>query len=136
MQTLLNILTMAGGWRPDLYLWIENPPYLALVIASMNESGPRGLPAISVAHYGELNGDAVRDPEMCFEVDFAGGVNLDPFYFRHDYVAIEEWSRFIAEGRYTCDTELHRQHRDFARLWCKNLRAQGFVEALERQRPR
>jgi len=80
MQTLLNILTIAGGWRPDLYLRIENPPYLALVIESMDESGPCGLPAISVADYGELNGDALRAPEMCFEIDFVGGVNLDPFY--------------------------------------------------------
>jgi hypothetical protein len=31
--------------------------------------GPRGLPAIAVAHYYEQNGDAMRDPEMVFEVN-------------------------------------------------------------------
>ena len=49
MQTILDILTMAGGWHPGLYLKIDNPPYLELVIEAVDESGPMGLPAISVA---------------------------------------------------------------------------------------
>jgi hypothetical protein len=40
-----------------------------------------GLPALSVCHYGEQNGDAMRDPEMCFELGFAGSAHLIPFYF-------------------------------------------------------
>ena len=71
MQTLLDILKRAGGWNPGLYLKIENAPYMALVIEATDESGPSGLPAISVAHYGEQNGDLMRDPEMCFELGFA-----------------------------------------------------------------
>ena len=50
MQTLLDILKRAGGWNPGLYLKIENAPYMALVIEATDESGPSGLPAISVAH--------------------------------------------------------------------------------------
>ena len=46
MQTILDILKMAGGWHPGLYLKINNPPYLNLVIAAMDESGPMGLPAL------------------------------------------------------------------------------------------
>ena len=84
MQTLLDILKRAGGWNPGLYLKIENAPYMALVIEATDESGPSGLPAISVAHYGEQNGDLMRDPEMCFELGFAGGPHLEPFYFRND----------------------------------------------------
>ena len=80
MQTLLNILKKAGGWNPSLYLKIENSPYMALVIEA-TDSGPSGLPAISVAHYGEQNGDLMRDPEMCFELGLAGGAHLNPFYF-------------------------------------------------------
>jgi hypothetical protein len=51
---------------------------MELVIEAMDESGPCGLPSISVAHYGEQNGDAMRDPEMCFELGFAGGAHLNP----------------------------------------------------------
>jgi hypothetical protein len=54
---------------------------MALVIEATDESGPSGLPAISVAHYGEQNGDLMRDPEMCFELGFAKGPHLEPFYF-------------------------------------------------------
>ena len=85
MQTILRILKQAGGWHHGLYLKIENPPYMALVIEATDESGPCGLPAISVAHYGEQNGDLMRDPEMCFELGLAGGPHLNPFYCRNDY---------------------------------------------------
>ena len=134
MDTVLNILREAGGWNHGLHLHIENPPYMALVIEAMDESGPCGLPALSVAHYGELNGDAMRDPEMCFELGFAAGPHLDPFYYRNDYVGVEQWSRFIHEDRYVCHIQLHAQHQRFAALWDKNLRQQGFVEAFARQR--
>jgi hypothetical protein len=44
MQTILDILKLAGGFRPTLYLKIENPPYTALVIEATPEPGPMGLP--------------------------------------------------------------------------------------------
>jgi hypothetical protein len=53
-------------WRPSLYLKIENPPYMELVIEAVDESGPCGLLLLSVAHCGTQNGDPMRDPEMCF----------------------------------------------------------------------
>jgi hypothetical protein len=46
MQTVLRILKQAGGWHHGLYLKIENPPYMALVIEATDESGPCGLPAL------------------------------------------------------------------------------------------
>ena len=134
MDTVLRILREAGGWNHGLHLRIENPPYMALVIEVMDESGPCGLPALSVAHYGELDGDAMRDPEMCFELGFAAGPHLDPFYYRNDYVGVEQWSRSINEDRYVCHIQLHAEHQRFAALWDKNLRQQGFVEAFARQR--
>src|SRR5580704_5791149 len=133
MQTLLDILKRAGGWNPSLYLKIENAPYMALVIEATDESGPSGLPAISVAHYGEQNGDLMRDPEMCFELGFAEGPHLEPFYFRNDYLGIEQWSRTIERGHYVHLSGLHEQHKQFARQWDNNLRLQGFAEAFERQ---
>lgn len=130
MQTVLELIKRAGGWHPGLYLKIDNPPYMELVIESLDESGPTGLPAISVAHYGEQNGDAMRDPEMCFEIGLAGGTLLSAFYYRNDYLGIEQWSRFVREGRYVRHVELHRQHESFAALWDKNLSEQGLVEAF------
>jgi hypothetical protein len=130
MKTVLELIRRAGGWHTGLYLKIENPPYLELVIEALDETGPSGLPAISVAHYSELNGDAMRDPEMCFELGTAGGLYLSAFYYRNDYAGIEQWSRFIREGQYAFHTMLHREHERFAALWDKNLCAQHFAEAF------
>ena len=130
MKTILAILKEAGGWRPNLYLKIENLPYMELVIEAVDESGPCGLPALSVAHYGEQNGDLMRDPEMCFELGFAGGAHLNSFYWRNDYAGVEQWSRFIREGNYCYHTQLHAQHERFAMTWDNNLRQQGFDKAF------
>ena len=131
MQTVLDILQRAGGWHHSLYLKIDNPPYMELVIEATDESGPCGLPALSVCHYGEQNGDSMRDPEMCFELGFAGGAHLNPFYWRNDYVAIEQWSRFTSDGLYRFYTQLFEQHERFAKLWDRNLRQQGFADVFD-----
>ena len=131
MQTVLDILQRAGGWHHGLYLKIENLPFMELVIEATEESGPCGLPAISVCHYGEQNGDAMRDPEMCFELGFACGTHLNPFYYRNDYVAIEQWSRFTSDGLYRFHTQLYEQHESCAKLWDRNLRQQRFADVFD-----
>ncbi len=40
---------------------IPNPPYMTLTVENIGP-GPRNLPALSICHYGEQNGDAMRDP--------------------------------------------------------------------------
>jgi hypothetical protein len=130
MNTLLAILQKAGGWRPSLYVKIENPPYMALVIEAVDESGPLGLPALSVCHYGEQNGDPMRDPEMCFELGYAGGTHLIPFSWRNDYVAVEQVSRAIVNGHYVALPQLQEQHERFSQTWDNTLRLQGFLEAF------
>jgi hypothetical protein len=133
MKTILQILKKAGGWHHGLYLRIENPPFMALVIEATDESGPCGLSVLSIAHYGEQNGDLMRDPEMCFELGFAVGAHLTPFYFRNDYLGIEQFSRTIEGDNYVFDRDLYDQHEKFAGLWDKNLSRQGFIEALARR---
>jgi hypothetical protein len=130
MKTILDLLRRAGGLHHGLYLKIDNPPYMELVIEAVDESGPMGLPTLSVAHYGIQNGDLMRDPEMCFELGLAGGIHLDPFYWRNDYAAVEQWSRNIVGGHYIHLVQLHEQHKRFAMAWDTNLRSQGFSDAF------
>ncbi len=132
MQTILDILKKAGGWHPGLYLKIDNPPFMELVIEAVDESGPCGFPALSVAHYGEQNGDAMRDPEMLFELEPSG--ELNPFQYRNDYIGVEQWSRFIGDRGYVSRRELYIQHVSFAKVWDRNLRAQGYAEAFDPQK--
>ena len=136
MRTILRILERAGGYRPTLYLKIENPPYMALVIEATPERGPLKAPAISVAHYGEQNGDMMRDPEMCFEMTnpLSMGLILTPYYYRNDYLGVEQYSRKRDEKNYIFYPGLFQQHESFARTWDRNLRKQGFLEAFLRSR--
>ena len=102
---------------------------LPLVRFDFNPMHLRSTEAESVATLLDL----MRDPEMCFELGFAEGPHLEPFYFRNDYLGIEQWSRTIERGHYVHLSGLHEQHKQFARQWDNNLRLQGFAEAFGRQ---
>ena len=116
MQTLLRILERAGGYRPALYLKIENPSYMALVIEATPEPGPCGLPSISVAHYGEQNGDLMRDPEMCFELSKPPlcGLRLSSFYFlccaQHNEYCVKR--RIMLSEQEECSRDAGNLHLD------------------------
>jgi len=126
MKTILDILKKAGGWHPGLYLKVENPPHPTLVIDAMDESGPCGLPALSIAQYI----DALAHPEMYFELGHAGGAHLNPFYYRNDYRGEEEWSRFIFQDHYSYDPQLHTRHEVLAKTWDGALRSQLFADVF------
>ena len=133
MQTILEILRLAGQLAPGFCLSIVNEPYMRLVIEDIPIPGPDGYPTLSVAHYGEQQGDAMRDPEMLFQlVATSGQVRLVPYYFRNDYVGVEQYSRLNQDGVVLVRPLLLREHQSFARLWDRNLRAQNFVEAFRR----
>src|SRR6266852_9699948 len=75
-----------------------------LVIEDTQEHGPNGLPVITVAHYGEQNGDLMRDPEMLFEMEKSGETtNLVPFHWRNEsgklfwLVSLWDWTPTTTE---------------------------------------
>jgi hypothetical protein len=134
MHTLALILREAGKQEPGFHFHIDNPPWMPLDIEDILVSGPNGLATISVAHYGKQNGDPMRDPEMLFEVRREGSeFAFDAYYWRNDYLGIEQYSSFRDdEQKLFTLAGLKRQHEEFARLWDRNLRAQGYYEAFLR----
>jgi hypothetical protein len=129
MKTLLAILQKAGGWRPNLYVKIDNPPYLPLVIEAVDESGPLGFPAISIMHESS---DSKRHPEMQFELEpiDISRTELNPFYWRHESIPAEQFSRFTTECEYVLLEEVHKRHIRFATEWDETLSRQGTAEAF------
>ncbi len=108
---------------------------MRLVIEDIQIPGPNGYPSLSVAHYGEQNGDAMGDPEMLFElVETPGHIRLVPYYSRNDYMGVEQYSRFNQDGAVLVRPRLLSEHRSFARIWDRNIRAQGFVGAFPRMK--
>ncbi|MCH7761821.1 hypothetical protein IIA15_10560 [candidate division TA06 bacterium] len=138
MKTVQTIIDQNGGLEAlkENGLKVKVPSYpsiMELVIEYIGE-GPRGLPAVSVAHYYTQNGDLMRDPEMVFEVGDPtfGDFQWGPTYFRQDGgLAIEQEAVFTdpETKKVMVRPKLIKSLRSFARTWSKNLKAQGFLDA-------
>jgi hypothetical protein len=98
---------------------------MRLVIEHVGK-GPRGGQLVSVAHYGEQNGDLMRDPEIVFEV--AAGL-WNPVSIQQDYVGSYREAVFVgADGKVYVRPAEVRDIASFARIWDRNLKHQGFVD--------
>lgn len=131
MKNVQRIIDDRGGLT-DLMVHpirIENPPYMRLVIEYIG-TGPRDLPHVSVCHYGEQNGDLMRDPDMTFEIATDG--RWLPVSFRNDYVGRDDEAIWKDEnGTALCRPRLVMELQSFARIWDKNIDRQGFVQAAK-----
>lgn len=136
MRTVAQILEEAGALHPSFHIHIDNPPWMPLDIEEIGIRRPCGIRSISVAHYGRMNGDTMRDPEMLFEMELRGGLYvLSPYYWRNDYVGVEQYSSFRdREGNLVFFAGLKFRHEEFAAEWDANLRSQRFLEAFRRTR--
>ena len=77
---------------------------------------------VSVCHYGEQNGDAMRYPEMVFLLAYGQEV---PVYFRNDYVGIEQIFSKIEDGKLFLKKRGVQDLKSFSKTWASNLKAQG-----------
>lgn len=124
-DALTNDLTKIGDHKK-----IENGPYMPLSIEVIDKQGPHGL-RISFCHYGEQNGDLMRDPEICFIKIPSEYGGYYPYYYRNDYLGIEQFPvEFDDNGALIGYNP--KQQKDiavFAGQWAANLKEQGFMEA-------
>ena len=103
--------------------------YMPLSIESIGTSAD-GNRLISLCHYGEQNGDLMRDPDMVFEIHaWADAPAAEPLSFRNDYMGLlQEVYRYGADGRKThVNVRLKAELKSFARTWFTNLKDQGFL---------
>ena len=143
MKTVIAMLNSVLPLPETFHIQIENAPYMPLTIEGIG-TGPRGQAAISITHYGSQNGDAMRDPEMCFEVETnAEGalIELYPYYWRNDYLGMEQQS-VVFDGYdpnnkplYRINRHMMTSHLELATLWDRNLAAQGFDKAFLKSLP-
>ena len=137
MKNIQQIITDHGGLAAVQanYLRIENPPFMRLVIEVVGMPFPNGTCEVSVAHYGEQNGDAMRDPEITFLVGHsATGWEWSPLTFLNDYVGCYQAAcEADANGlQRVKDARLVRELQEFAAQWDLNIKQQGFVDAFRR----
>lgn len=120
------------------HLKIILPEYLPLVIERLQQNikTPVGVGTLySLCHYFELNGDLMRDPEMCFIVvdnrktpkDYMAVV-VYPQMYQLDSLGLYEESIRIENGMVTnCIDIWQKGHCSFANQWMKNIAEQGFL---------
>ena len=140
MKTIAAILSHAAPLEPGFHFKIENQPYMALVIEDIQELGPHGLPVISVAHYGEQNGDLMRDrgdspTSTVFE--FPTGSLEDPLYLglRQHRVRGKEYLTFVDEFVSAVQQLYPKcciQWEDFANLNAVPILAQPYLRVAAR----
>lgn len=107
---------------------ITVPGYMPLSVEEIGSSGD-GYRLVSLCHYGEQNGDLMRDPDIVFLFhNLPDGVAAEPVSFRNDYLGIvQEVYRYDETGRRThVVPSLKQELKEFARVWFVTLREQGF----------
>ncbi len=111
--------------------------YMPLSIEHIGHSAD-GNRLIAICHYGEQQGDLMRDPEMVFEMHTSAAPDMaEPLSFRNDYMGIlQEVYRYDDSGKKThVNVRLKRELKSFAGTWFKNLKDQGFLgDAAIRER--
>lgn len=119
------------------YRKITSEGYMTLTVEMVERCKVFGHDALdySLCHYGELNGDLMRDPEMLFlVVQDETGWHVYPHYYRNDYAfGIERECLSYRDGELKVNSAMQRDHAEFAAMWMGNLVGQGFVANAAKQ---
>lgn len=134
MKTIEALITRAGGIEAVRanYISLTNEPFMRLVVEVVSGPHPNGSYEISVAHYGEQNGDAMRDPEILFHVlPQVRPWIWTPLWIQQDYLgSFNVCANVIEHGLVRITSQrLHDDVSRFSRLWSRNLSQQGFLQA-------
>jgi hypothetical protein len=138
MKNIQRMIEERGGYEAvrTRYLRLENPPFMRLVIEVIGGPYPNGAYELSIAHYSEQNGDAMRDPEITFlVVPSAEGTTWTPLTFENSYLgAYQIVAEVSREGLVKVkQSQWMKELRSFAKQWDINMKQQGFMEVFERQ---
>lgn len=109
-------------------VWITVSGYMPLSVEEIGSSGD-GYRLVSLCHYGEQNGDLMRDPDIVFLFhNVSDGAAAEPVSFRNDYLGIvQDVYRYDETGRRThVLPTLQQDLTEFAESWFANLKDQGF----------
>lgn len=102
--------------------------YMPLSVEEIGSSGD-GDRLVSLCHYGEQNGDLMRDPDIVFLFhNGPDGAAAEPVSFRNDYLGIvQDVYRYDETGRRTHVLPTLKQDlTEFAESWFASLKHQGF----------
>lgn len=127
----LEVLTKKGRKRVAKYTAEE---FMDLVVERIGTDvmalGSHTTTALySVAHYGKLNGDPMRDPDVVvMRVCNGDNVMYIPVSYRNDYLGLyQEATVFERKNLVLHNAKLARSISAFMTTWMRNIKAQGFI---------
>ena len=103
--------------------------YMPLSVEDIGQSAD-GNRLIAICHYGEQNGDLMRDPDMVFEIYASPApATAEPLSFRNDYMGLlQEVYSYDDDGKKTAvNPKLKQDLKSFGIMWFQNLKEQGFL---------
>jgi len=127
-----SLLQLLGS---DSAVRLTVPSFMPLSIEDIGKSGD-GNRLVSLCHYGEQNGDLMRDPDIVFMFHaLPDGLAAEPVSFRNDYMGLcQEVYRYDDAGKRThVVPRLKRELQEFSITWFRNLRHQGFFSPEARR---
>lgn len=130
MKTYQHFATVLTGLlATDTAIRLTVDGYMPLSVEDIGQSA-EGNRLISICHYGEQNGDLMRDPDMVFELYVSPTLTTaEPLSFRNDYMGtMQEVYRYDDDGKKTAvNPKLKQDLKSFGRTWFQNLKDQGFL---------
>ena len=100
--------------------------FMDLTIEYLYTKDCYGNPVYSITHYGEQNGDMMRDPDMTFSINPITGTII-PLSFRNDYLGVYQEVIQERHGKTMYCISLIRDLDNFLWTWLKNIKEQGFT---------
>ena len=117
-QKLYETMYSGPHMKEEGYSKIDTSDFMAVVVELLSPIPGYGN-VISIAHYGTLNGDPMRDPEMTFVI-IQG--DYYPISFRNDYLGIDQEVFRYKDGKPThVNNQLQHSLTEFANQWMRNI---------------
>lgn len=131
LKNVIQICCAAGQEKElfeneHFYLKVKNDPYMDLVIEAWTDPDGR---KVSVAHYYEQYGDLVPDPEILLDADTGYPYSMEDYWGCRQVIWKDDGKTYI-------DPHAQKQVLAFMKMWARNIKLQGFVEAAQKQKAR
>lgn len=107
------------------YKRYESGGLMPLVMEYLHYNDYKGRPVYSMAHYGEQNGDLMRDPDLVFSVDWEAGT-VEPMSFRNDYMGVYQEVYIERDGKHLYSQRLRVDLDEFLYQWMANIEASKY----------
>lgn len=109
----------------------SNPSFMPLYVECVGTINLGKL--YSLAHYGKLCGDPMKDPEMTFlKRELPDRVQFYPFSFQNDYAGYyREGVSIIRFDKQVVNQKAQAEQVKFAEIWLRNIQEQQLIKVPE-----